>query len=77
MFDFPGGSVVKNLPTSAVDTGDPGLIPGQEDPLLQYSCRENSMDREAWPATVPETAELDTTEHTCRGKQKTKPQDSV
>ena len=32
--------MVKNLPTSAGDTGDPGLIPGQEDPLLQYSCRK-------------------------------------
>ena len=53
MFDFPGGSVVKNLPTSAGDTGDLGLIPGQEDPLLQYSCLENSMDRGAWWATVP------------------------
>ena len=25
---FPGGSVVKNLPTNAGDTGDMGLIPG-------------------------------------------------
>jgi len=28
--DFPGGSVVKNLPASA---GDTGLIPGLEDSL--------------------------------------------
>ena len=69
VFDIPGGSVVKNLPTSAGDT-DLGLIPGQEDPLLQYSCLENSMDREAWLATVHETAELDTIEHACRSKQK-------
>ena len=38
---------------------------GQEDPLekkiLQYSCLENSMDSEAWRATV---RELDTTEAT-------------
>ena len=27
---FPGGSVVKNLPANV---GEPGLIPGQEDPL--------------------------------------------
>ena len=27
---FPGGSVVRSLPANA---GDPGLIPGQEDPL--------------------------------------------
>ena len=53
---FPGGSVVKNLPANA---GDPGLIPGSgRSPgegngyLLQYSCLENSMDREAWQATV-------------------------
>ena len=30
---FPGGSVIKNLPGGAGDTGDLGLIPGQEDPL--------------------------------------------
>ena len=47
---FPGGSVVKNPPTSA---GDTGLIPrsgkspgeGNGSPL-QYSCPGNSMDRE-------------------------------
>ena len=47
---------VKNLPNNA---GDLGLIPGWERSLgegnsnpLQYSCLENSMDREAWWATV-------------------------
>ena len=51
---FPGGSVVKNPPASA---GDMGFIPGlgrgrgNGDPL-QYSCRENSMDRGAWQAIV-------------------------
>ena len=30
MWGFPEGSKEKNLP---VNTGDPGLIPGQEDPL--------------------------------------------
>ena len=45
---FPGGSVVKNLPASAGDTGSiPGLgrSPGGENgnPLL-YSCQENPMD---------------------------------
>ena len=30
MWDFPGGSAVKNLPTNAGDTGDVGSIPGQE-----------------------------------------------
>ena len=51
---FPGGSVVKNLPTHAGATGDVGLIPGlgrspeggTGNPL-QYSCLENSMDRGA------------------------------
>ena len=53
---FPGGSVVKNLPTSAEDVG---LIPGSgkssgEDSgnPLQYSCLGNPMDRGAWQATV-------------------------
>ena len=27
-WDFPDGTVVKNLPVSAEDTGDTGLIPG-------------------------------------------------
>ena len=30
---FPGGSVVKNLPTNAGDTGDMSSIPGSEIPL--------------------------------------------
>ncbi|KAB0375952.1 hypothetical protein FD755_012595, partial [Muntiacus reevesi] len=38
---FPGGSVVKNLPAS------PGEGNGNS---LQYSCLENSKDREAWGA---------------------------
>ena len=53
---FPGGSVVKNPPANA---GDTGLIPesgrgpggGRRNPL-QYSCLENPMDRGAWQATV-------------------------
>ena len=53
---FPSGSVVKNSPANA---GDMGLIPdlrrssteGNDSPL-QYSYLENSMDREAWRATV-------------------------
>ena len=50
----PGGSVVKNPPANAGDTGDMGSIPGLERSLgggnvnpLQYSCLENSMDRGA------------------------------
>ena len=49
--------VVKNLPANAADIGDVGLIPGSSrfprkgnDNPLQYSCLENSMDREAWRA---------------------------
>ena len=56
---FPSGTVVKNLPANAGDTGDMVLTPGSgrspgegNDNPLQYSCLENSMDREAWPATV-------------------------
>ena len=44
---------------SACNSGDQGLIPGLgrspgegNDNPLQYSCRENSMDRGAWRATV-------------------------
>ena len=54
--DFLGGFVVKNPPAN---TRDVGLIPGlgissgegNGNPL-QYSYLENSMDREAWRATV-------------------------
>ena len=56
-------SVVKNLPASAGDTGDVGSVPELErspavrnDYLLQCSCLEDSMDREAWWATVPGAA---------------------
>ena len=48
---FPGGSVVKNLPANAGDTGPiPGLerLPGEvNDNPLQYSYLRNLMDREA------------------------------
>ena len=54
--DFPGVSVVKNL---RANTGDAGSVPGSgrspeggHGHPLQYSCLENSMDREAWRATV-------------------------
>ena len=59
ILDFPGGSVVKNLPVNAGDTRDSGLIPelgrspgvGNGN-LLQNSCLENSMDQGAWWTTV-------------------------
>ena len=51
---FPGGSVVKDLPASAGDAGDVGLIPrsgrspGEVNVNpLKYSCLENPMDRGA------------------------------
>ena len=56
---FPGGTVVKNLPASAGDARDEGLISGSERSpgggngnLFQYSCLENSIDSGAWKATV-------------------------
>ena len=52
--------VVKNLPASAGDLRDVGLIPGSgrspgggHGNPLQYSCLENSMDIGAQQATVP------------------------
>ena len=54
--DFPGGSVVKNLPANP---GDASLIPGSgtspregNGNPLQYSCLGNPMDRRAWWASV-------------------------
>ena len=53
---FPGGSGGKE---SAYNSGDPGSVlesgrsPGKANGYpLQYSCLENSMDREAWQITV-------------------------
>ena len=50
--DFPGGSVVKNSPANAGDTGSipvSGRSAGEgNDNTLQYSC----LNREAWQATV-------------------------
>ena len=49
---FPGGAVVKNLPTHARDVGSipgSGRSPGEGNGyLLQYSCLENSRERGAW-----------------------------
>jgi len=63
---YPGGSVVKNPPANAGDSGSiPGLgrSPGEgTGNPLQYSCLENSMDRGAWQARVRGvTKESDTT----------------
>ena len=54
--DFPGSSVVKNLPANARDTGSISGLGGSDGERngkpLQYSCLENLMDRGAWRATV-------------------------
>ena len=51
--------MVRNLPANAGDVRDAGSIPesgistgGGHGNILQYSCLENPMDREAWRATV-------------------------
>ena len=53
---FLGGSVVKNLPAKAGDTGSipgSGRFPGGGNGSpLQYSCLGNTMDRGVWLATV-------------------------
>ena len=62
--------MVKNLPASAGNTRDMGSIPvarrspevGNGNPL-QYSCLGNSMDREAWDATIMGFKESDMIEH--------------
>ena len=58
--------MVQNLPTSTGDARDMGSIPGLgrspgvgNGSLLQCSCLENSMDREAWWAPVHGVTELD------------------
>ena len=52
---FPGGTVVKNLPANTGDAKNVGSIPGSgrspgvgNGNPLQYSCLENSKDRD-WP----------------------------
>ena len=49
---FPRGSDGKE---SAYNSRDLGSIPGSGNGNpLKYSCLENTMDRRAWQATVPE-----------------------
>ena len=64
---LPGGSVVKNLPANAGDTGDAGLIPGWRrfpggghGNLLRYFCLENPVDKGAWWAAVHRVAKSHT-----------------
>ena len=71
--------VAKNLPASAGDVRDVGLLPGSgRSPArghsnpLQHSCLENPMDRGAWQATVHGVKESDMTEplSTAEGTEK-------
>ena len=59
------------LPANAGDIRDVGSIPGSggypgagHSNLLQYSCLENPLDREAWQVTVHGVSEKDMTEAT-------------
>ena len=59
--------MIKNMPASAGDIRDAGLIPGSEDNPgeehgnpPQYSCLENPMDRGARWATVHRVAKSPT-----------------
>ena len=53
---FPGGSVVKNLPSNAEDTGSipgSGRFSGERNAIpLQYACLGNPTENGAWQATV-------------------------
>ena len=73
MIRLLGGSVVKNPPANAGDTGDVGLIPGsgrspggRNGGPLQYSCLESPMNRRAWRAAVYSIAksQIQLSEHT-------------
>ena len=62
---FPCGTVVNNPSANARDERDTGPIPvsgrspgvGNGNPL-QYTCLENSIDREAWRAAVHGVAQI-------------------
>ena len=64
LHNIPGGAVEKNLPASAGDTAELGLIPGSgrspgvgNGNPLQYSCLESLEGYSLW-----DCKELDTTE---------------
>ena len=67
---FVCGSMVKNLPANAGDTGDRGSVPGSgrspgvgNGNSLQYSCLKNPMDRGALWLQSMGSQESGTTEH--------------
>ena len=67
---FPGGSVVKNLPANAGDTGGAGSISGSGISLeggngnpLQYSCLVNPMERSLAGYSPQGCKELNMTGH--------------
>ena len=61
---LPGGSVVKNLPAKAEDTGSvpgSGRPPGEGNSNPpQYSYLENPLDKGAWRPTVRRVAKSQT-----------------
>ena len=69
---IPGGSVVENLPATAGDTRDSGLIPGSGGPPgggngnpLEYSFLKIPINRGAWAGYSSKGhKEADTNEHT-------------
>ena len=67
--NWGGVLVVKNLPPTAGDVRDRGLIARsgrslEKEMALQYSCLENTMDKRAWWATVHRVTDSDMTEET-------------
>ena len=68
VWDFPGGSVVKNLSTKARATGESSSVPrsgrypgGGSGNQLQYSYADTHlMDRGAWRATIHGAAKSQT-----------------
>ena len=69
--DFPGGSDGK---ASVYNVGDLDSIPGSgrfpgegNGNLLQYSCLENLMDREAWCRILSTGSRR--ARHNCKGKE--------
>ena len=64
---FPDGKLYLSGKESACNAGDLGSIPGLgrspgagHDNPFQYTCMENSMEREAWLATVHRVAQSGT-----------------